>query len=86
MPGRFRHAARFAGVPLAARGLTRAARRRLREARGQLTSDAGMSTAEYAVGTIAACGFAAVLYKVVTSSSVSHGMQQLIERALHAQF
>src|SRR4051812_49706934 len=28
--------------------------------------EAGMSTAEYAVGTVAACAFAAVLYQVVT--------------------
>jgi hypothetical protein len=49
-------------------------------------AEAGMSTAEYAVGTIAACGFAAVLYKIVTSGSVSAEMQQLIERALNAKF
>lgn len=55
--------------------------RRLRAAR-----DAGMSTAEYAVGTLAACGFAAVLYKVVTSGAVSAELQQLIERALSAKF
>ena len=62
------------------------ARRRLRAIKEQLASDAGMSTAEYAVGTIAACGFAAVLYKIVTSGSVSAEMQQLIERALNAKF
>lgn len=45
-----------------------------------------MSTAEYAVGTIAACGFAAVLYKIVTSEAVQGRLQQLIERALSAQF
>ncbi|MFH0243100.1 DUF4244 domain-containing protein [Streptomyces sp. HK10] len=45
-----------------------------------------MSTAEYAVGTIAAAGFAAVLYKIVTSGPVSTAMQQLIERALDAGF
>lgn len=60
--------------------------RRLRLIKGELGSDTGMSTAEYAVGTIAACGFAAVLYKIVTSGSVSAEMQQLIERALSAQF
>ena len=49
-------------------------------------AQAGMSTAEYAVGTIAAAGFAAVLYKVVTSGPVSTGMRQLIERALDAGF
>nr|WP_233221490.1 DUF4244 domain-containing protein [Streptomyces carminius] len=49
-------------------------------------TQAGMSTAEYAVGTIAAAGFAAVLYKIVTSEPVSDAMQQLIERALDAGF
>ncbi|WP_246531292.1 DUF4244 domain-containing protein [Streptomyces bathyalis] len=58
----------------------------MRDRGGQLRSDAGMSTAEYAVGTIAACGFAAVLYKVVTSGAVSSELQQLVERALHARF
>jgi hypothetical protein len=62
------------------------ARRQLHTIKEQLTDDAGMSTAEYAVGTIAACGFAAVLYKIVTSGSVSTEMQQLIERALNAKF
>jgi hypothetical protein len=46
----------------------------------------GMSTAEYAVGTIAACAFAAVLYKVVTSSAVSSALSGLIGKALHAAF
>lgn len=27
----------------------------------------GMNTAEYAVGTVGACGFATILYKVLTS-------------------
>lgn len=54
--------------------------------RVRAAGDAGMSTAEYAVGTIAACGFAAVLYKVVTSGAVSSQMQQLIEKALSAKF
>ncbi|UGY95115.1 DUF4244 domain-containing protein [Streptomyces gobiensis] len=48
--------------------------------------DIGMSTAEYAVGTIAASGFAAVLYKVVTSDPVSSAVQRLVERALNAAF
>ncbi|MGW8378607.1 DUF4244 domain-containing protein [Streptomyces sp. ODS28] len=48
--------------------------------------EAGMSTAEYAVGTLAACAFAAVLYKIVTSGTVSGELQQLIGRALHAEF
>ncbi|QGV82657.1 DUF4244 domain-containing protein [Streptomyces ficellus] len=48
--------------------------------------DAGMTTAEYAMGTLAACAFAAVLYKIVTSDVVSGGLQSLIGRALDAQF
>ncbi|MBN3932999.1 DUF4244 domain-containing protein [Streptomyces verrucosisporus] len=59
--------------------------RRARGARGR-DAQAGMSTAEYAVGTIAAAGFAAVLYKIVTSGPVSTAMRQLIERALDAGF
>ena len=47
------------------------------------TGEAGMSTAEYAVGTIAAVGFAGVLFKVVTSSKVQAALSGLIEKALH---
>jgi hypothetical protein len=57
---------------------------RLRRCR--VAADAGMSTAEYAVGTIAACGFAAVLYKIVTSGPVRTAMTSVIEKALHAPF
>ncbi|WP_431047594.1 DUF4244 domain-containing protein [Streptomyces sp. P1-3] len=49
-------------------------------------AEAGMSTAEYAMGTVAACAFAAVLYKVVTSDGVSAALRSVIERALDAQF
>ncbi len=59
--------------------------RRLRRLPALLrTDDAGMSTAEYAVGTIAACAFATVLYKVVTSGAVSSALQHLVEKALSA--
>ena len=44
--------------------------------------DAGMSTAEYAIGTVAACGFAAVLWTVVHSDAVAHLLQGVVERAL----
>lgn len=47
-----------------------------------VSGDAGMSTAEYAVGTIAACAFAAVLYQVVTGDSIVSGLQDLIDSAL----
>ncbi len=46
--------------------------------------DAGMATAEYAIGTVAACAFAAILYKVVTSGTVSGALSELLDRALHA--
>ena len=46
------------------------------------TAEAGMSTAEYAVGTVAACAFAAVLYRVVTGSSIVTGLTDLVESAL----
>lgn len=48
--------------------------------------DAGMSTAEYAVGTIAACAFAALLYKVVTSAQILDLLTGLVSRALHVPF
>ena len=46
------------------------------------TGEVGMSTAEYAVGTVAACAFAAVLYRVVTGGSIVTGLTDLIESAL----
>ena len=46
------------------------------------TAEAGMSTAEYAVGTVAACAFAAVLYRVVTGDSIVSGLTDLVESAL----
>ena len=42
------------------------------------TAEAGMSTAEYAVGTVAACAFAAVLYRVVTGGSIVTALGHLI--------
>jgi hypothetical protein len=46
------------------------------------TPEAGMSTAEYAVGTVAACAFAAVLYRVVSGESIVSGLTALVESAL----
>lgn len=45
--------------------------------------DAGMSTVEYAVGTVVAAAFAAVLYKIVTGDSVVAGLTNLVNSALH---
>jgi hypothetical protein len=47
-------------------------------------NDAGMSTAEYAVGTVAAVAFAVVLYKVVRSDAVSSALSSIVTSALHA--
>ena len=44
--------------------------------------EAGMTTAEYAVGTIAAAAFAAILYQVVTGDSIVTALGNLIARAL----
>jgi hypothetical protein len=45
-------------------------------------ADAGMSTAEYAVGTLAAVAFAGILLKVVTSGNVQAALTAVIDRAL----
>jgi glutathione S-transferase len=57
-------------------------RLRRRWARVLATAEAGMSTAEYAVGTVAACAFAAVLYRVVTGGSVVTALGDLVDSAL----
>lgn len=44
--------------------------------------DLGMSTAEYAVGTVAAAAFAGLLYKLVTSQEVRTLLLGIIRRAL----
>jgi hypothetical protein len=73
---------------MSVRLLERLVKRSLKRLPGRLrvTGEAGMTTAEYAVGTLAACGFAAVLYKVVTSGVVSSALSGLIKRALDAGF
>ncbi|GAA1241686.1 DUF4244 domain-containing protein [Oryzihumus leptocrescens] len=55
----------------------RAVRRRV-----ALTGQAGMTTAEYAVGTLAACAFAAVLIAVVRSGAIKTALSHLITTAL----
>ncbi len=44
--------------------------------------EAGMTTAEYAVGTLAACTFAIVLLAVVKSGAVKNGLSGVIIDAL----
>ncbi|MCU1596211.1 MAG: hypothetical protein JWO12_3603 [Frankiales bacterium] len=50
------------------------------------TGENGMTTAEYAVGTVAACGFSGVLYKVITSDTVLSLMKEVITKAFHLSF
>jgi Protein of unknown function (DUF4244) len=49
-------------------------------------SDDGMSTVEYAIGTIAAAAFGALLYTVVTGESILTALTSLVERALSVNF
>jgi hypothetical protein len=45
----------------------------------------GMSTVEYAIGTIAAAAFGAILYSVVTGDSIVGALTNIITRALNTR-
>ena len=47
------------------------------------TEENGMSTVEYALGTIAAAAFAALLYTVLTGGDITQALTDIIERALN---
>lgn len=47
--------------------------------------ESGMSTVEYAIGTIAAAAFAAILYTVVTGDSIVAALTNIIARALNTK-
>lgn len=47
-----------------------------------VADEAGMSTVEYAIGTIAAAAFGAILYSVVTGDSIVGALTNIINRAL----
>lgn len=55
---------------------------RLRILRAAVADD-GMSTVEYAIGTIAAAAFGAVLYTVVTGDSIVNALTKIIDKALN---
>ena len=58
--------------------------RRLRVRLTMLAADeSGMSTVEYAIGTIAAAAFGAILYTVVTGDSIVSALTNIITRALN---
>ncbi|OBG73131.1 hypothetical protein A5714_23460 [Mycobacterium sp. E2462] len=44
--------------------------------------ESGMSTVEYAIGTVAAAAFGAILYTVVTGDSIVSALTKIIGRAL----
>lgn len=50
--------------------------------RARMLGEAGMTTAEYAVGTLAACTFAIVLLAVVKSGQIKTGLSGVILEAL----
>ncbi|MCX5043169.1 DUF4244 domain-containing protein [Aldersonia sp. NBC_00410] len=50
---------------------------------GAVVDEDGMSTAEYAIGTIAAAAFGAVLYGVVTGDSIVDALTRIIDKALN---
>ncbi|MEU8031093.1 DUF4244 domain-containing protein [Streptomyces sp. NPDC049099] len=52
---------------------------------GKCRADAGMVTSEYAMGIIAAVGFALLLYEVVTSGQVRTELQDIVKKALSAR-
>jgi hypothetical protein len=47
--------------------------------------ESGMSTVEYAIGTVAAAAFAAILYTVVTGDSIVTALTNIIARALNTK-
>ena len=49
------------------------------------TVESGMSTVEYAIGTIAAAAFGAILYTVVTGDSIVSALTNIIGRALNTK-
>jgi ATP-dependent exoDNAse (exonuclease V) alpha subunit len=50
-----------------------------------LSDESGMSTVEYAIGTIAAAAFGAILYTVVTGDSIVAALTNIIARALNTK-
>jgi hypothetical protein len=45
-----------------------------------------MTTAEYAIGTVAACAFAGLLLKILTSSAVGDLLTGVVRRAFSVAF
>ena len=54
---------------------------RTRSIRGRVLDEAGMTTAEYAVGTVAAVGFGGLLVKLLTSPEAQQLLWMIIQKA-----
>ncbi len=50
-----------------------------------VVEETGMSTVEYAIGTIAAAAFGAILYSVITGDSIVGALTNIINRALNTR-
>ena len=48
-----------------------------------VVDESGVSPVEYAIGTVAAAAFGAILYTVVTGDSIVSALTGIIARALH---
>lgn len=66
------------GIPLSEKLIRRTAARMA----ALVADESGMSTVEYAIGTVAAAAFGAILYSVVTGDSVVGALTNIINRAL----
>jgi Protein of unknown function (DUF4244) len=51
-----------------------------------LVAEQGMTTAEYAVGTVAAAGFGSILLKILMSSGIEHILARAIQHAFSFLF
>lgn len=56
--------------------------KRFARLRTDVRSDRGLAVAEYAVATVATCGLAGVLYKLLTSDGILGLLFDIIKRAL----
>ena len=73
---------------LAAMGTLREAAQRLQAAKDDPSSgdpEEGATTGEYAIGTIAAAGFAGLLIVILKSDSVRAALESIIQEALNTR-
>jgi hypothetical protein len=62
------------------------ARLRIIKARIRARGEDGVATAEYAVATVAACGFGGVLVKLLSSDSVANLLMKALTKAFGFAF